>query len=90
MTVEEWRNKNHKCAWCIHCISRVERDVGVVCVCNAKRKRVNTTILRPFCRLFEQETEHIPIDEKEVDFLSKLSPEGRELYYKIVYPEREE
>lgn len=57
----KWREKHHKCAWCIHCVCKVEYSAmcesEITCMCNAKRKRVDPTLPRPFCRLFQMSKE---------------------------------
>lgn len=91
MTVREWRDRHRRCKWCKY-LSTSCSIVGLSYVsyeCRAKQRYVNPDLPRPFCRLFEQKIEHVLTDETEADIVSKFSPAGRELYYKIVYPERE-
>lgn len=92
MTVQEWRDRHRRCKWCkylhVYCNSLLR--VGPSYRCRAKQRYVNPDLPRPFCRLFEQKIEHVLTDETEADIVSKFSPAGRELYYKIVYPERED
>lgn len=62
MTVQQWRNKHRRCAWCIYCEKRsgIDVDAGgfvfevVRHYCTAKLKTVDSTLPRPFCRLFNQ------------------------------------
>lgn len=97
MNLNEWRNKHHKCAWCVYCEKQEYTEVNefgfsydaVRYYCTGKLRVVGRMTPRPFCRLFEQKIEHVLTDETEADIVSKFSPAGRELYYKIVYPERE-
>lgn len=63
MTVQEWRNKHRRCAWCVHARAEEVYDDGytyldiTIYTCTAKCKRVDPTTPRPFCRLFEQRKE---------------------------------
>ena len=60
MPVQERRNKHRRCAWCVHAKSDEVYDDDytdpyiTIYTCTAKRKRVDPTTHRPFCRLFEQ------------------------------------
>lgn len=62
MTVQQWRNKHRRCAWCSHCEKRTYTEI-VGCgldyrvprhYCTAKLKTVDHMIPRLFCRVFEQ------------------------------------
>lgn len=60
MTVQEWRNKHRRCAWCVHIKPEEVYDDDytdlyiTIHTCAAKCKRVDPTTPHPFCRLFEQ------------------------------------
>ena len=65
MTVQEWRGRHRRCAWCVHAKSNEAYDDDytdlyiTIYTCTAKNKRVDPTTPRPFCRLFEQRKEGI-------------------------------
>lgn len=62
MTVQQWRNKHRRCAWCIYCEKQSYTEVDDVGLgyeaikyyCTAKLKTVDHMTPRPFCRVFEQ------------------------------------
>lgn len=65
MTVEQWRNKHRRCAWCVHCEKQTYTEVdecglgyeALRYYCAGKLKTVDYMTPRPFCRLFEQKKE---------------------------------
>ena len=59
MSVKDWRNKHRKCLWCTHFRINEYFDYEMDSKahyfwCEAKQKRVNQNIPRPFCRVFQQ------------------------------------
>lgn len=54
MTVAEWRKRNKKCKFCVHC---VYKDLPPCCPsyfwCNAKMMVVDEEIPRIFCKVFK-------------------------------------
>lgn len=53
LTVNEWRNKHRKCAYCKHREFIWHNYYSGHCRCKAKFKIVNEDLPRPFCRLFQ-------------------------------------
>lgn len=53
LTVNEWRAKHKKCAYCKHCSYKWTNYHSPFGWCSAKIKSVNDNLPRPFCKLFE-------------------------------------
>ena len=66
MTVQEWRGRHRRCAWCVHIKSDEVYDDDytdlyiTIYTCTAKNRRVDPTTPRPFCRLFKQRNGGLP------------------------------